>query len=96
MVDLPKATIKVELTYEYDMNMIWYEFSKSISRAVDRNSGFDSIYTYDHFLPYYAPNNKYDILEFFTLLSAIASITNKVKLGRAIAKKNSRNMYIAL
>jgi hypothetical protein len=37
-----------------------YEFSKNISQAVDHSSGFDSIYTYDHFLPYYAPNNKND------------------------------------
>jgi hypothetical protein len=32
-----------------------YNFSKRIAKAADE-SAFDSIYTYDHFLPYYAPN----------------------------------------
>jgi hypothetical protein len=36
-----------------------YEFSKNISQAVDHSSGFESIYTYDHFLPYYTISHNY-------------------------------------
>jgi F420-dependent oxidoreductase-like protein len=68
-----------------------YEFSKNISKAVDHNSGFDSIYTYDHFLPYYAPNNKNDFFECFTLLSSIAGLTSKVKLGQVVTCNSYRN-----
>jgi alkanesulfonate monooxygenase SsuD/methylene tetrahydromethanopterin reductase-like flavin-dependent oxidoreductase (luciferase family) len=70
---------------------IEYEFSKNISKAVDHSSGFDSIYTYDHFLPYYAPNNKNDLFECLTLLSSIAVITSKVKLGQVVACNSYRN-----
>jgi len=68
-----------------------YEFSKNISKAVDQSSGFDSIYTYDHFLPYYAPNNTNDFFECFTLLSAVAATTSKVKLGQVVACNSYRN-----
>lgn len=68
-----------------------YEFSKNISKAVDQSSRFDSIYTYDHFLPYYAPNNTNDFFEYFTLLSAVAATTSKVKLGQVVACNSYRN-----
>jgi len=68
-----------------------YEFSKNISKAVDRSSGFHSIYTYDHFLPYYAPNNKNELFECFTLLSSIAAITSKAKLGQVVTCNSYRN-----
>ena len=68
-----------------------YEFSKNISEAVDQSSGFHSIYTYDHFLPYYASNNENDFFECFTLLSAIVAITRKVKLGQVVTCNSYRN-----
>ena len=74
------------------LSIIEWEFSKNISKAVDdHSSGFDCIYTYDHFLPYYAPNNKNDFFECFTLLSSIAAITSKVKLGQVVTCNSYRN-----
>ena len=66
-------------------------FLKIFHKQCDHSSGFDSIYTYDHFLPYYAPNNKNDFFECFTLLSSIAAITSKVKLGQVVTCNSYRN-----
>ena len=98
--DLPKAAEIVdnqrqqqeqEQQIKNQLASMQYEFSKNISQAVDHSSGFDSIYTYDHFLPYYAPNNKNDFFECFTLLSSIAAITSKVKLGQVVTCNSYRN-----
>jgi F420-dependent oxidoreductase-like protein len=99
--DLPKAVDIVdnqqqqqqaqEQQIKYQHASMQYEFSKNISQAVDHSSRFDSIYTYDHFLPYYAPNNKNDFFECFTLLSSIAAITSKVKLGQVVTCNSYRN-----
>jgi F420-dependent oxidoreductase-like protein len=92
--DFPRTAEMADLQQQQMKNrqtMIQYEFSKNISNAVDHNSGFDSIYTYDHFLPYYAPNSENDFFECFTLLSAIAAITSKVKLGQVVTCNSYRN-----
>jgi F420-dependent oxidoreductase-like protein len=96
--DLPKAAEIADNQQQQQQRQIKnrlatieYEFSKNISKAVDHSSGFDSIYTYDHFLPYYAPNNKNDLFECFTLLSSIAAITSKVKLGQVVTCNSYRN-----
>jgi len=68
-----------------------YEFSKHIAEVVDKFTAFDSIYAYDHFLPYYAPNDKKSFFECFTLLSAIATITNRVKVGQVVTCNSYRN-----
>ena len=57
-----------------------YEYSKTIAKTADK-SRFESIYTYDHFLPYYAPNSEKSFFECFTLLSSIAAVINKIKIG---------------
>jgi alkanesulfonate monooxygenase SsuD/methylene tetrahydromethanopterin reductase-like flavin-dependent oxidoreductase (luciferase family) len=67
-----------------------YNFSKRIAKAADK-SAFDSIYTYDHFLPYYAPNNEKNFFECFSLLSSLAAITKRVKLGQAVTCNSYRN-----
>jgi len=54
--DLPSTTKLVDL--QQQPASVEYKFTKNISIAVDHSSRFDSIYIYDHFLPYYAPNNK--------------------------------------
>jgi F420-dependent oxidoreductase-like protein len=96
--DLPKAVEIVDNQQQQQQQQIKsrvatieYEFSKNISKAVDHSSGFDSIYSYDHFIPYYAPNNKNDLFESFTLLSSIAVITSKVKLGQVVTCNSYRN-----
>ncbi|MGB6674830.1 MAG: LLM class flavin-dependent oxidoreductase [Candidatus Nitrosopolaris sp.] len=60
-----------------------YEFSKSISVAADR-IGFDSIYAYDHFIPFYSEDRDKNIFECFTLLSALAAITERIKIGQIV------------
>ncbi|SRR5438552_11625131 len=49
-----------------------YEFSKSISVTAD-SIGFDSIYAYDHFIPFYIDDRNKNIFECFTLLSSLAA-----------------------
>lgn len=56
-----------------------YEFSKSISVSAD-SIGFDSIYAYDHFIPFYNDDRNKNIFECFTILSALAAITERIKI----------------
>jgi len=90
--DLPRTTeMDLQQQIKCRQASMQYGFSKNISKAVDHSSGFDSLYTYDHFLPYYAPNNKNDFFECFTLLSSIAALTSKVKLGQVVTCNSYRN-----
>src|ERR671916_1727385 len=67
-----------------------YEFSKSIAITAN-NLGFDSLYAYDHFIPHYKDEVEKNIFECFTLLSAIAAITDKIKIGQIVACNSYRN-----
>jgi len=90
--DLPRTTeMDLQQQIKCRQASMQYGFSKNISKAVDHSSGFDSLDTYDHFLPYYAQNNKNDFFECFTLLSSIAALTSKVKLGQVVTCNSYRN-----
>ena len=67
-----------------------YEFSKSIAITAD-DLGFDMLYTYDHLIPHYKDDIEKNILECFTLLSAIAAITTKIKIGQIVTCNSYRN-----
>jgi F420-dependent oxidoreductase-like protein len=68
-----------------------YKYSKDIAEVIDKYSSIDSIYTYDHFLPYYASDNERNFFECFTLLSTIAAVTNRVKVGQVVTCNSFRN-----
>ncbi len=67
-----------------------YEFSKSISVTADR-IGFDSIYAYDHFIPFHIDDRNKNIFECFTLLSSLAAITERIKIGQIVTCNSYRN-----
>jgi alkanesulfonate monooxygenase SsuD/methylene tetrahydromethanopterin reductase-like flavin-dependent oxidoreductase (luciferase family) len=60
-----------------------YEFSKSISIAAD-NIGFDSIYAYDHLIPFSRHDLNKNIFECLTLLSSLTTITKRIKIGQIV------------
>jgi F420-dependent oxidoreductase-like protein len=70
-----------------------YEFSKSISVIAD-NIGFNSIYAYDHFIPFYSNDRNKNIFECFTLLSSLATITRRIKIGQIVTCNSYRNPSI--
>ncbi len=63
-----------------------YEFSKSISVTADR-----SIYAYDHFIPFHIDDRNKNIFECFTLLSSLAAITERIKIGQIVTCNSYRN-----
>ena len=67
-----------------------YEFSKFISITAD-NIGFDSIYAYDHLIPYYKNDVNKNIFECLTLLSSLTAITKRIKIGQIVTCNSYRN-----
>jgi F420-dependent oxidoreductase-like protein len=67
-----------------------FAYSKEIAITAD-NLGFDSIYAYDHLMPFFKDDTEKNIFECFTLLSAIATITNKIKIGQIVTCNSYRN-----
>jgi len=52
---------------------------------------FDSIYAYDHLVPHYKDDVEKNIFECFTLLSSLAAITKKIKIGQIVVCNSYRN-----
>jgi F420-dependent oxidoreductase-like protein len=67
-----------------------YEFSKKIALAAEETR-FNSIYAYDHFIPHFRDDVEKNIFECFTLISSIASITHKIKIGQVVTCNSYRN-----
>ena len=90
-LSIPQGWRGGDLPLEEENNPInQYEFSKSIATTAD-NLNFDSIYAYDHLIPHYKDDIEKNIFECFTLLSSLAVITKKVKIGQIVVCNSYRN-----
>lgn len=65
-------------------------FSKSVALKAEQ-LGYDAGYVYDHFIPYYGDKRTLPFFEAYTLLSAIASITTKLRVGQVVTCNSYRS-----
>ena len=66
------------------------DFNRLVEIAREcENLGYDSIWVYDHLSPFWVPSGQ--SLECWTLLSALAERTEKIKIGSLVANVNFRN-----
>ena len=88
---IPQGWRGGDLPLEQENNPVkQFAFSKEIAITAD-NLGFDSIYAYDHLIPFFKDDTEKNIFECFTLLSAAATITNKIKIGQIVTCNSYRN-----
>lgn len=66
------------------------DFERLIEVACDcERIGYDSVWAYDHLSPFWVRSGK--ILECWTVLSAVAEHTKKIKVGSLVTNVNLRN-----
>ena len=65
-------------------------FSKSVALKAEQ-LGYDAGYVYDHFIPYYGDKRTMPFFEAYTLLSAIASVTSKLRVGQVVTCNSYRS-----
>ena len=88
---IPQGWRGGDLDLEEENNAIkQFEFSKSIVITADK-IGFDSLYAYDHLIPFFKDDIEKNIFECFTLLSATATITKRIKIGQIVTCNSYRN-----
>jgi len=88
---IPQGWRGGDLPLEEENNPVkQYEFSKLISVTAD-SIGFDSIYAYDHLIPFYGDDTNKNIFECFILLSGLAAITKRIKIGQIVTCNSYRN-----
>jgi F420-dependent oxidoreductase-like protein len=91
---MPQGWRGGDLLLEEENNPVkQFAFSKEIAITAD-NLGFDSIYAYDHLIPFFKDDTEKNIFECFTLLSATATITNKIKIGQIVTCNSYRNLAL--
>lgn len=64
-------------------------FSKNVALEAEK-IGYDAGYVYDHFVPHPSDNRKGTFFEAYTLLSAIAGITTKLRIGQVVTCNSYR------
>lgn len=64
-------------------------FSKSVALKAEQ-LGYNAGYVYDHFIPYYGDKRTLPFFEAYTLLSAIAAITTKLRVGQVVTCNSYR------
>ena len=65
-------------------------FDQVIAVAVEcERLGFDSVWAYDHLSPFWTSSGR--VLECWTLLSAVAARTKRIKIGSLVSNVNLRN-----
>lgn len=67
-----------------------FQFSKSVALKAEQ-LGYDAGYVYDHFIPYYGDKRTLPFFEAYTLLSAIAAITTKLRIGQVVTCNSYRS-----
>ncbi len=65
-------------------------FSKNVALEAEK-LGYDAGYVYDHFIPYYGNNSKGPFFEAYTLLTAIASTTSRLRIGQVVTCNSYRH-----
>jgi F420-dependent oxidoreductase-like protein len=65
-------------------------FSKDVALKAE-NLGYNAGYVYDHFVPYPGDNRSGPFFEAYTLLSAIASVTSKLRIGQVVTCNSYRH-----
>jgi F420-dependent oxidoreductase-like protein len=65
-------------------------FSKSVALKAEY-LGYNAGYVYDHFIPYYGDKRTLPFFEAYTLLSAIAAITTKLRIGQVVTCNSYRS-----
>lgn len=67
-----------------------FGYIRKITIAAEKY-GFDAIYAYDHLFPHYKYPKTGNFFECFTLISALSSITKKIKIGQVVTCNSYRN-----
>lgn len=64
-------------------------FSKNVALRAEK-LGYAAGYVYDHFIPYAGNNSQGPFFEAYTLLSAVASVTSKLRIGQVVTCNSYR------
>ena len=67
-----------------------YKFSRNVVQTAEA-IGYNSVYAYDHFIPYFQGSLKKNLFDCYTLISAITANTKKIRIGQIVTCNSYRN-----